>query len=298
MTETAPSPWYPRAVLAGCMALSLAGNLMHAWHTYNGALFVWFAVAWAGIPPVAVPVLIELVGREARRGGTTAAFRWAVGLSVMLTVIAFAMSLWSLTELGVSMGIPWLIAVGFPVVLDLGAGTATLFLLDRAVADARSVSQGETGESEPESPVIQSDSADSRPAALPEPATNMVMSDDSTATRATQPATCGDAPASQPDDPAVTRDIGVSQVGGAPAESGDSPDPLLALAEHLVTQRRTTLSVEVTHDVLVRHARGASTRAIAGEVGEVSPATVGRLVRTARELTADDAVSANLSLVG
>ena len=246
MTETAPSPWYPRAVLAGCMALSLAGNLMHAWHTYNGALFVWFAVAWAGIPPVAVPVLIELVGREARRGGTTAAFRWAVGLSVMLTVIAFAMSLWSLTELGVSMGIPWLIAVGFPVVLDLGAGTATLFLLDRAVADARSVSQGETGESEPESPVIQSDSADSRPAALPEPATNMVMSDDSTATRATQPATCGDAPASQPDDPAVTRDIGVSQVGGAPAESGDSPDPLLALAEHLVTQRRTTLSVEVT----------------------------------------------------
>ena len=66
MTETAPFPWYPRAVLAGCMALSLAGNLMHAWHTYNGALFVWFAVAWAGIPPVAVPVLIELVGREAR----------------------------------------------------------------------------------------------------------------------------------------------------------------------------------------------------------------------------------------
>ena len=62
----------------------------------------------------------------------------------------------------------------------------------------------------------------------------------------------------------MTRDIGVSQVGGAPAESGDSPDPLLALAEHLVTQRRTTLSVEVTHDVLVRHARGASTRAIAG----------------------------------
>ena len=89
MTTPAPSPAYPRLVLAGCMTLSLAGNLMHAHSAYNGAVWMWFAVAWAGIPPVAVPVLIELVGREARRGGATAAFKWAVGLAVTLTVIAF-----------------------------------------------------------------------------------------------------------------------------------------------------------------------------------------------------------------
>ena len=44
--------------------------------------------------------------------------------------------------------------------LGLGRGTRRCSLLDRAVADARSVSQGGRASPEPESPVIQSDSAD------------------------------------------------------------------------------------------------------------------------------------------
>lgn len=84
----------------------------------------------------------------------------------------------------------------------------------------------------------------------------------------------------------MPQDIDVNQLDEAPAEAGESGDPLLALAETRVTQRRTTASVTVTHEVLVRHARGASTRVIAGRsersVQQRSVASRGLLARCPR----------------
>lgn len=137
MTIPIPSAAYPRAVLALTMGLSTWLNVTHAAVAYPGQSWRWAILAMSAIPPLAVPVLIELVGREARRGGATAAFRGAMGAAVLLTLIAFAVSVWAITSLGMRWGMPLVVAAAFPLVLDLGAAVATLFLLDRATAEAR-----------------------------------------------------------------------------------------------------------------------------------------------------------------
>ncbi|MEC4615505.1 hypothetical protein [Tsukamurella tyrosinosolvens] len=137
MTTPIPSAVYPRAVLALTMGLSTWLNTTHAAVAYPGQSWRWAILGMAAIPPLAVPVLIELVGREARRGGATAAFRGAMCAAVLLTLIAFAVSVWAITSLGMQWGMPLVVAAAFPLVLDLGAAVATLFLLDRAAAEAR-----------------------------------------------------------------------------------------------------------------------------------------------------------------
>lgn len=137
MTTPIPSAVYPRAVLALTMGLSTWLNTTHAAVAYPGQSWRWAILAMSAIPPLAVPVLIELVGREARRGGATAAFRGAMGAAVLLTLIAFAVSVWAITSLGMQWGMPLAVAAAFPLVLDLGAAVATTFLLDRAAAEAR-----------------------------------------------------------------------------------------------------------------------------------------------------------------
>ncbi|KXP12495.1 hypothetical protein AXK57_19645 [Tsukamurella pulmonis] len=144
MTTPIPSAVYPRAVLALTMGLSTWLNVTHAAVAYPGQSWRWAILAMSAIPPLAVPVLIELVGREARRGGATAAFRGAMGAAVLLTLIAFAVSVWAITSLGMQWGMPLAVAAAFPLVLDLGAAVATTFLLDRAAAEARTVAASTT----------------------------------------------------------------------------------------------------------------------------------------------------------
>lgn len=271
--------------------VSLAGNSAHAILTQNAVMPLWFTICWAAVPPLALPVTVHGAGVLAREQGKGWAYNSVVAAVALIAALAFVISFVALRDLTGAMGSPAFIAWLFPILVDATASVATVALLVLGEADAIQVESGDSRADAPES-------AGESPASLPEPATTTDLPAAPPLTHATRPITCDDSPASQLGDGTATRDIDVSRADEASLSQGDAPDPLLGLAMHLVESRRTTLSVEVTHSVLVMHADGASTRAIAAEVGTVSPATVGRIARAARELASVEEDHPELSLVG
>lgn len=132
----APSALFPMAVLVATMGASTWLNIVHSLSTHPaGTAWRNEMAVMAAIPPLLVPVLIELLGREARRGAQSPAlFRSAFGVTVLLTLAAFGVSVWSIASLGIAMGLPQPVAAAFPIILDLAAASATIFLLDRALS--------------------------------------------------------------------------------------------------------------------------------------------------------------------
>ncbi|KXP13926.1 hypothetical protein [Tsukamurella pseudospumae] len=164
-TAGQPSPAYLRWTLAITMGLSTWLNVLHAAsaHSPTAPYRIEMMVASA-IPPLLVPALIELLGREARRGAASQRlFRSAYWTVVVLTLIAFAVSVWAISSLMISWGQPLIIAVAFPVVLDLAAGASTIFLLDRALSSQHDAHMS--------SVAADTDSRDTPSAVSPTPAT-------------------------------------------------------------------------------------------------------------------------------
>lgn len=54
MTATRTRRWALGTLLAAS-AVSLAGNVQHELLAYTGKTPLWFAVAWAAVPPLALP---------------------------------------------------------------------------------------------------------------------------------------------------------------------------------------------------------------------------------------------------
>lgn len=139
---TTPSAAYPTAILVLTMGLSTWLNVVHALSSHaDGTPWRNEMAVMSAIPPILLPLLVELLGREARRGAASKGlFRSAFGVITALAALAFAISVWSISALGIAMGLPGIIAIAFPTVLDLAAAASTLFLLDRALGEQRSAS--------------------------------------------------------------------------------------------------------------------------------------------------------------
>lgn len=160
-TPTAPSAAYPMAVLVLTMGASTWLNVVHALASHGeGTAYRMEIAIMSALPPILLPLLVELLGREARRGAASRAlFRSAFGVVSVLAVLAFAISVWSISSLAMSWGLPLVIAASFPIVLDLAAAASTLFLLDRALGEQRSASAVEQAEELIVTPAVEQPAA-------------------------------------------------------------------------------------------------------------------------------------------
>lgn len=124
--------------LAAATAVSLGGNVMHAATLPPPPpIPLWFALGWAAVPPLALPLAVHLAGTLGR--ATTGKGRGTVVVGVAATaLLAFGISFYALRDLTLTMGYPPPVAVAVPVLIDVLAALATagLLVLDRPAASA------------------------------------------------------------------------------------------------------------------------------------------------------------------
>lgn len=118
--------------LAGATAVSLAGNVIHAWLTAStGAR--WLAAAVAAVPPVVLLASVHGIAVLAKTSASGRVYRAAVAATTALAVGAFILSFVALRDLAVLAHIPRQLAFVLPLVIDLAIAVATLALV--AVGD-------------------------------------------------------------------------------------------------------------------------------------------------------------------
>lgn len=123
--------------LAASTIVSLGGNVQHALISENDTVPLWFALAWAAVPPLALPLAVHLAGTLGRAAAGRG--RRIVVAGVMLAaLIAFGISFYALRDLTGAMGYPSAVAVAVPVLIDVLAALATgaLLVLDRPATPA------------------------------------------------------------------------------------------------------------------------------------------------------------------
>lgn len=142
---------YWRWTLAGAVAVSVAGNVGHAWLTAPATLRVPAAVA-AALPPIALLVVTEGLARAVGAGLRRAAYRVAVTGAAAIAATAFVLSFVALRDLAVALGQPAAVAAGWPLLADAVIAVSSLMLLAMKPADpdAASSDQGDDHLAEPE----------------------------------------------------------------------------------------------------------------------------------------------------
>lgn len=214
--------------LAGATAVSLAGNVIHAWLTASEGPR-WLAAAVAAVPPSVLLASVHGIAVLAKTSASGRVYRAAVAATTALAVGAFMLSFVALRDLAVLAHIPRGLAFVLPLVVDLAIGVATLALVAVGDKPTRRVSQRTA------SPQVSNHRA---PTAATRPTPSTAPSPAPTAPRPTIPAA-----------PTAPRPAPPS----APQGSPDAPTPapeLVALAERIVASRAVRQPVSVVARIL------------------------------------------------
>ncbi|MGZ9829524.1 DUF2637 domain-containing protein [Tsukamurella ocularis] len=145
-----PTTTYMLTLLAAT-GVSLAGNIRHASLAYNGATEIGWAIFWAAIPPLMLPLAVHVAGVRAKHA---AGADWVRKMTVAgvsgVAVAVFIMSFFALRDLTLAMGAPTVVAVLMPLALDLLAMLATIALLssDTPAAVAQALDHAADSDSE------------------------------------------------------------------------------------------------------------------------------------------------------
>lgn len=113
-------------ILASCV--SLAGNVLHAWHTAP-ADTRWIAACVAAVPPTVLLLAVHGLAVLAKVTASGRVYRASVAATGMVAVSAFILSFVALRELAIIAGIRPVLAPVLPLVIDLAIGVATLALV-------------------------------------------------------------------------------------------------------------------------------------------------------------------------
>lgn len=135
LAQTAPVPdprsgarRYWRCLLAGAVAVSVAGNVGHAFLTAAPHLRAAAMVA-AALPPVALLGVSEGLARSAGAGARRGVYRAAVAGGVVIAGLAFVLSFAALRDLAVALGQPAVVAWGWPLLADATIAVSSAMLL-------------------------------------------------------------------------------------------------------------------------------------------------------------------------
>lgn len=230
-------------ILASCV--SLAGNVLHAWHTAP-ADTRWIAACVAAVPPTVLLLAVHGLAVLARVSASGRVYRASVAATGMVAVSAFILSFVALRELAVIAGIRPALAPVLPLVIDLAIGVATLALVaigDKPARHAR------------------------------------------TATRcARTPAAIGATPNSAPTIAPTATTATISRDTAAPSGTENASitvnDQTRELAATLVTEKVTRQPVETVVRILAAHDAGDPLNRIAKNIG-VHHSAVARVIDAA-----------------
>ncbi|MFI5716083.1 DUF2637 domain-containing protein [Nocardia sp. NPDC051750] len=116
-------------------AMSIAGNIIHAWiNAPEGKQEI--AAFFASFPPIALLAATHGVGLLVKaKNGAKFAYWCVVALTAGIAVVAFRLSFDALKELGVQVGMSEHLAVLMPIIIDGAIGQATIALLVLARSD-------------------------------------------------------------------------------------------------------------------------------------------------------------------
>ncbi|WP_216917825.1 DUF2637 domain-containing protein [Nocardia noduli] len=116
-------------------AMSIAGNIVHAWLNAPAGK-EWVAAFVASFPPIALLAATHGVGLLVRAQNKARLAYWAVvGLTAAIAAIAFRLSFDALRELSIQVGMSEHLAFLFPLIIDGAIGQATVALLVLARTD-------------------------------------------------------------------------------------------------------------------------------------------------------------------
>ncbi|MET7770187.1 DUF2637 domain-containing protein [Nocardia sp. NPDC005366] len=116
-------------------AMSIAGNIVHAWLNAPAGK-QWVAAFVASFPPIALLAATHGVGLLVRAQNKARLAYWAVvGLTAAIAAIAFRLSFDALRELSIQVGMSEHLAFLFPLIIDGAIGQATVALLVLARTD-------------------------------------------------------------------------------------------------------------------------------------------------------------------
>ncbi|MCP2293638.1 Protein of unknown function (DUF2637) [Nocardia amikacinitolerans] len=116
-------------------AMSIAGNIVHAWINAPTG-YKWIAAFVASFPPIALLAATHGVGVLVRAQNKARLAYWAVvALTAAIAVIAFRLSFDALRELAIQVGMSEHLAFLLPLIIDGAIGQATVALLVLARTD-------------------------------------------------------------------------------------------------------------------------------------------------------------------
>ncbi|MBH0775053.1 DUF2637 domain-containing protein [Nocardia bovistercoris] len=116
-------------------AMSIAGNIVHAWLNAPPGK-QWVAAFVASFPPIALLAATHGVGLLVRAQNKARLAYWAVvALTAAIAAIAFRLSFDALRELSIQVGMSEHLAFLFPLIIDGAIGQATVALLVLARTD-------------------------------------------------------------------------------------------------------------------------------------------------------------------
>lgn len=244
-------------------ALSVAGNVGHAWLTVPPGTAQALAIAWAAAPPTllmlavhALPTLSRMMGSE-RSDKLLSAVVWGV------TMGAFLWSAFGIHDFTAALGVPAALAWVAPLVIDLSVFGATRGLVLTAPLAARL----KVGATPPRAAQPQLSKA---PAPTPAP-----RSTTSTASTAAPSAPRTPSPAA-PNAPRPAP--ATAPQGGADAPS---PDPeLVALAERIVSSERLRTDARTVSRILTL-AESESRKSVISERAGVHHGVVSKVLDAA-----------------
>ncbi|MGW0247987.1 DUF2637 domain-containing protein [Nocardia goodfellowii] len=248
-------------------AMSIAGNLVHAWMNAPAgkepvAAFV------ASFPPVALLAATHGVGLLVRAKNKARLAYWAVvALTAAIAAIAFRLSFDALRELAIQVGMSEHLAWLFPLIIDGAIGQATVALLVLARTDR----------TDPE-PLVRTGP---EPAHQPESVRTVSVREVHTETRSMSTELAGAQP-----QPELDASIPVVVEGSAPpaSDSGAQADQWTRVAELVCSAdpagRRDP--AKVTEILRLRHEQNWSHSRIADEV-QTTKSTVTRTLTAAQE---------------
>nr|WP_234712981.1 DUF2637 domain-containing protein [Mycolicibacterium komanii] len=216
-------------------AVSLAGNVAHAWLTAAPDAR-WLAASVAAVPPIALLLSVHGLAVLAKTTASGAVYRGAVAATAALAAGAFVLSFVALRDLAVIAGIGPGLAPVLPLVIDLAIGVATLALVAIGDKPARR-SRNANRSARATAARGASTAASKRDAATTSPRAGTRLDRANATTPGNQHATPG------------------------------ADDSIRELAETLVGEKVTRQSVDTVAAILAAHQRGAPLNRIAKQVG-------------------------------
>ncbi|WP_216916368.1 DUF2637 domain-containing protein [Nocardia noduli] len=253
-------------------AMSIAGNIVHAWLNAPAGK-QWVAAFVASFPPIALLAATHGVGLLVRAQNKARLAYWAVvGLTAAIAAIAFRLSFDALRELSIQVGMSEHLAFLFPLIIDGAIGQATVALLVLARTDR----------TDPE-PVVRTEP---EPVRAPDPVRTVSVREVHTETRSTTSELTAGSDRIEVD--------GAQRTALEPAthrprtDEPDRVDPWAAVAARLCDAdpagRRDPDTV--TTILRLKHEQGFTHAQIAERI-EVSKSAVTRTLIAAREITGE-----------